>query len=243
MRRYISLLALMISSVHLLGQNPSTVQTGSTLGARHLSEFTKISTYDGYAVGFDTRYEGVKGTPRLFDTLLPSSVLVKGADYFIAIDCDLDLASNYLLFYDPDEKIIKFISSDNISQVIIRQGDKQMIFRTTDELEFKKRLEGNRFYQMLVNGPDFFIRIPEKRFVKADYNRIYGPDIRYDEFKLVNWYYLAGPDSLFTRITLNSKSLIKQFPEKRALIMSQPEPGSEDDVISIMGKFQQQQPQ
>ena len=51
---------------------------------QNLNAIRNITPYSIGGVGFDTRYEGIKGSPRLFDTLLPSFLNVKGQDYYLA---------------------------------------------------------------------------------------------------------------------------------------------------------------
>lgn len=239
MKRIIILFVSFLAVLNVFSQNTIAYQSGAT-GEKNLQAVANISPYNS-AIGFDTRYEGVKGTARLFDTLITSAILVRGQEKFIKLQCDIDVVNNSLLFMHSGTGALLEIPSDTIAELYVLKGDKQMVYRTTRDIILDKKVEGNKFYQVLKNGPGQFIKIPEKQFVEADYKRLYGPDIRYDEFKPVNKYYIEGTDGIFHRVQLNKKSLTKMFPDKKELIEKGLEGKSEGDtemaVISILEQF------
>lgn len=206
----------------------------------NLRAVANLSPYST-AVGFDTRYQGVKGTTRLYDTLVASSVLVKGQQYYFRLESDIDVVRNALLFRRPSGGELMEILSDNITEVIIHDKGNDLVFRTTDSIELDKQEDENKFFQVLKEGPWQFIKIPDRKFVAADYKRLYSPDIRYDEYKPLSKYYIMGSDSVFHHVQLTRKSLQKLFPDKKELIDSNfNEKSSSDpeaDVINLLGKF------
>lgn len=226
-------------TLNAIAQKPIGYQAGVT-SESNLKAIESLSPYTT-AVGFDTRYQGVKGTTRLFDTLVASSVLVKGTKEYIRMESDIDVVRNALLFRRPPGGELMEILSGNIAEVIFHGEDKDLIFKTTDGVILDKKPDGNKFYQVLMKGPYQFIRITDRKFVAADYQRAYNPDIRYDEFKSVSKYYILGSDSVFHRVQLTGKSLKKLFPDKKDLIDSNFNAKSatdpEAEIISLLNKF------
>jgi hypothetical protein len=191
--------------------------------------------------GFDDRYQGIIGSPRLFDTLVSSSLLIRGKDEYLTLPSDIDVVKNSMVFQAASTGKLMEVSSDYIAELIFHKDGKDMVFRTTGNLAFDKEPDGCKFYLVLKDEPWQFIKIPEKEFVEANYQRLYSPDIRYDEYKPANKYYIMGSDSRFHRVQLTRKSLIKLFPDKRSVIESDFNVKSDIDpeavVISLLNKF------
>jgi hypothetical protein len=235
----ILLLILFVSNAH--SQGNTLYQTGLT-AEQNLSAIGNLSRYaNAGGNGFDNRYEGVKGSPRLFDTLLPSFLNIKGKDYCLQLKTNIDLSSNSLIFIYPNTGKLLSISSDIIKEVRISLEGKEMVFRTASGNKFVKDFKGHRFFQVLKDGQYQFIKLPIKKLIEADYKAVYGADRRYDEYTTYYKYYILSPDSIFRQIQLNKKSLIKVFPDKKDLINStirtKTYENDEDMVIDFLNNF------
>lgn len=239
MKRINIILMALFITLNIFPQNPVVYPAKGT-DLANLEAVTRLSG-NTTAVGFDTRYQGVKGTTRLFDTLIASSLLISGEDNFIPLESDIDVVRNALLYVKASSGELMEIISDHISELIVHKDGKDLIYKTTRGVSFEKEILENKFYQVLKAEPYQFIKIPGKEFVEADYKRVYSPDIRYDEFKPLNKYYIMGSDNVFHRVLLNKKSLIKMFPDKKELIEKGLKDKSEGDtemaVISILEQF------
>jgi hypothetical protein len=207
----------------------------------NLKAISKLGPYSAGAVGFDNRYEGVKGSTRMLDTLLASFLMVRGQDYYIQLLADLDIVNNLVVYQDPKSKKLLTIPVDIVSEIIINTDGKELLFRTTYGKIFEKEMKPQRFCQILKDGQYQFIKIPLKKFVEADYKGAYSADRRYDEFQATQKYYLISSDFVFHQIQLNKKSVSKLYPEKKALIDQSDEEetflNKEDMIISILTKF------
>ncbi|MCX6301975.1 MAG: hypothetical protein NTW82_07300 [Bacteroidia bacterium] len=221
-------------------QPASVYRTGIT-AQQNLNAIANLAPYSGGGIGFDTRYQGVVGSPRLFDTLLTSFLLVSENEYYIRLETDLDLVGNAVLYTDPGTKKLFALPSDNVRELVVVKDNKELIFRTTKGLSFDKSLKENNFYQVLAEGSVQFIKIPVKTFVEADYKGAYSSDRRFDEYQAVTRYYFKGADNAFHQIQLNRKSLIKAFPDKKELINQswgkKTSENNEEMVISLIEKF------
>ncbi len=230
---------LLLCTQVMNAQKPTGFSEGIS-GENNLQNALNMSPY-AEAKGFDNRYQGIKGSPRFFDTLVASSVLIKGEELYFRIECDLDVVKNALVFMSPGRGMLMEVPSDNFAWIVFHKDGKDLFFRTTDGLTFDPELRGNKFCQVLTDNPYQFISIPDRKFIDADYQGLYSPDLRYDEYVPVSKYYIQGSDSVFHRVQLTGKSLKKLFPDKKDLIDSKfNEKSSSDpeaDIITLLGKF------
>lgn len=239
-KTFITLLLILFVST-LYSQDHKILQTGLT-AEQNLSAIGNLSRLaNAGGTGFDTRYEGIKGSPRLFDSLLASFLNIKGEDYFLRLKTNIDIVSNSLIFLNPGTGKLLSLSSDIIKEVKFNQNGKEMIFRTAGGNKYLKDFKEHRFFQVLRDGKYQFIKLPIKKLIEADYKAVYGADRRYDEYTTYYKYYIMSPDSTFHQIQLNKKSLIKMFPDKKDLINNTPESNNyvnnEEMVLYILNKL------
>ena len=238
----LSLLPVFIS-IFLLNFNVANSQVSSVYqkglsAEQNLNAVRDLTPYSIGGVGFDTRYEGIKGSPRLFDTLLPSFLNVKGQDYYLQLRTDIDVVQNALLFLHPKTGKLLALPADMVNEVVIKSGGKEMVFRTTSSKSFEKDIKEQKFFQVLKDEPYPFIKMAVKIFTEANYKGAYAPDRRYDEYETKYRYYIFSPDNTFHQVQLNRKSLVKLFPENKELIdkaiASKTYENDEEMVIAVL---------
>lgn len=240
MRKSLLVFILIFSITGAYSQTNNIYQKGLSAD-QNLNAIVNLAPYSNGGVGFDTRYMGIKGSTRLFDTLMPSFLKIKGKDYYLQLKTDIDLVSNSLLFTHPKTGKMLSLPSDIVSELIIENNGKELIFSTSDGKKFEKKLKEQKFFQVLKVAPVMFIRMPVKTFTEADYKGAYSADRRYDEYETKYRYYISGSDNIFHQIQLNKKSLIKLFPDKKELISnlieSKSYKNSEEMVIAVLEKL------
>lgn len=207
----------------------------------NLQAIATLGPYSTGGLGFDNRYEGIKGTPRLLDTLVPASLRIARQAYFIRMDADLDLVQNYVIYMHPVSRKMFSVPIDAINEVIININGNDVLFRSTSGLVFEKDLKEQKFYQVLKEGSYRLIKIPFKQFVAADYKNAYSADRRYDEYVPMNKYYLKGPDSIYHQIQLTKKSILKVYPGRKDIAGRKDDENTSDDkeaaIVSFLDKF------
>ncbi len=235
-------IVLLIACSHLnvMGQDLKGIRSGMT-SEQTLRAIVNPSLYSATAA-FDGRYEGVKGSPRLIDSLVPSTVRLNGYKELFEVSTDIDVVRNTLLFILGSSGDMLEVPSSYIDEVTFHFPGGEKVFRTTAGLPFDREIRGNRFYQQLAESPRTFIKIPDREFLEANFTGLYSPDIRYDEYVTSDKYYIMGDDSILHRIQLTRKSLVKLFPAKGRLINStlRGKKGTEsieEAVISILDKL------
>jgi hypothetical protein len=241
MRRLILFCFSLLTFLSGYSQQASAIYQRGLSAAENLKAIANLGPYSQGGIGFDTRYEGIKGSPRMLDTLLPSFLRLEGQDYYIELLADIDLVKNAVIYIHPKTKQMFSIPGDLISELIINNDGKELVFRTTKGKTFEKEMKEQKFYQVLKDGKYQFIKIPVKTFVQANYKGAYSADRRYDEYQPDARYYLMNADSIFCQIQLNKKSVSKIYPDKKELIdqVAREEANTDKEamILSILGKF------
>jgi hypothetical protein len=240
MKRILLAIVIILIINRTYSQSNTLYQTGLT-AEQNLNAIGNLARYSTGGIGFDTRYEGIKGSPRLFDTLLPSFLNIKGQDFYLELKTNLDLINNSLIFIHPKSGDVYSISSQIIREVKINKDGKEMVFRTAKGNKYLKDFKEHRFFQILKDGQYQFIKMPIKKLIEADYKAVYGADRRYDEYTTYYKYYIMNPDSTFHQVQLNKKSMVKLFPEKKDLINNtigaKTYGNNEDMIIDFLNKL------
>ena len=229
----------MIAFLTVYSQDTRGIKTGMT-SEQNLQAVTNPSLYSSTS-GFDERYEGIKGSPRLMDTLISSTVILKWENGYYEIDSDIDVVRNTRLFILPSSGDLLEVASTWIDRLVIHTSDGDMVFRTTEGLVFDREIREAKFCQVLSDGPYMFIKIPDRDFQEANFTGLYSPDKRYDEYTPADKYYIMGSDSIMHRTQLTRKSLTKLFPSKAKLITANFNEKSGKDIeiqaIKLLEKF------
>jgi hypothetical protein len=236
---FLAIIVFLFSNILSFSQvQPSKYQSG-TVAEDNLNRIINASPLSTGGMGFDSRYEGVKGSPRLFEKLLPAFVRLKSQDEYFKLNIDMDVYHNSLVFSHPKTGKQLVLSSNYVNEIIITADSIQGIYKTTATMKFEKEFKDVKFCQILKDYPVQLIKMPVKVLNEADYQKVYGPDKRYDEFITSFKYYIMTSDSIFHPIQLNKKSLIKLFPEKKNIIETT-ETGNakgEEMILLIISKF------
>lgn len=241
MKRFSLSFLISLLTLNLICQSTGSAREG-TSAQQNINAIIKLAPYTDGAVGFDTRYEGVKGSPRLFDKLLPSMLKVEGQDYYIKLETDLDLEHNSLLFNHPKTGKLTSIPSDIVIELVVtNEGDSDLYYRTTNGLKFEKEMKETKFCQVLSETPVLFIKMPVKTLIEADYKGLYSADRPYDEYELKIRYYIATSDSILHQVQLNRNALLKLFPDKKDIIkntiQSRSFKNDEEMVMAVLEKL------
>lgn len=209
---------------------------------KNLEAIASVSPYEIGGMGFDDRYEGVRGSPRLFDTLFTSLLRLEGYELPIELKADIDVVNNRLLFIHPRSENLLSIPADMVDELRVTAGDRHLLFRSTAGMLFEKPFDGVRLCRVLLNEKIILIEIASKNFVEADYRRGYGPQRTYDEYEAVSKYYVMTDDGVFRQVTPSRKALTKIFPGREEIILA-PEnnrsqySSDEEYLVSVIRKL------
>ena len=93
MKKSIVICLYLFLAVNAYSQQLSEATQRVFKSVENMQSIINLNKISQTGITFDTRYEGVKGSPRLADTLLPSFLKLEGQDYYFEISADLDLVS------------------------------------------------------------------------------------------------------------------------------------------------------
>ena len=210
--RYFIFLIFLTGSIQLIAQQGASEQPLPFNLQDNLDVISNLSAGSVGGIGYDLRYEGVKGTPYLLDDWAPAIIKIDGK-------------------YFEDEKVVYIVNLEK--NMIVAKFNDQLFnsFPITafEEIHFKKG--GNvtpftimpipnpgkyeqpvKVFEILHNGEYKFLKQHQKLFKKADYQGAYSSDVRYDEYRLENQYYIQDPAGTLHKIRLKKKAITKALP-------------------------------
>lgn len=207
-----------VVSVSVDGQQAANVYGQGVSAKANLAAIATMSPYGVGGMGFDERYEGLKGSPRLYDTLYHSVLKVKDQSFQILVEADIDVAVGRLLFRSPSTGQLMSVPTEILEEVVFFTKDGQHRYYTTRRLNFVKPEKELRFCQILFEGSHIFIKMPVKIFREADYKNLYSTDRRFDEYETKYRYYISRNDGQLTQVQLTVRELSKLFPKEKERI-------------------------
>ena len=194
----------------------SQTKTGSyERSPTNISSIANISPVDAGAVGFDDRYEGVKGTPLLFEDWRTGNLFLKDNSWVRNLKMNMNVHENILYLLTGINEEIFAIPNQEINEVHIISDDGTRIFRNYSPEQFDKKIKPELLFEVLAQGEYTFLKLSKKLFKEADYKAAYSADRRYDEYVPSTSYYLGYKEEPFEKFKPTLKSLEKLFPEKK----------------------------
>lgn len=200
----------------LNAQNSPLINNGTMESYISMGDVQMIQT-------MDLRYEGVKGTPFLYEDWAEGYVVFIGREdeKQKTFKLNINMMDNQLFvaLYDgtvgplPSKfvKEIFFNGPEETKEHFIPMPRKQIEDLNTNE---------SAYYQVIYQGDVLLLKHHRKSFKEADFKGAYSSDIRYDEYKDDNRYFLSLDGKTFNKVKLKSKDLEKALPDHTQEIKS-----------------------
>lgn len=213
---------------------------------QNLRELGNLSPYSAGAVAFDNRYEGIQGTPFLFEDWRIGSIKFAKQDTFgtpvkLNVDLITQVVTVLLRNGSVGEMSATYIRELKVSDPATKASRQFIVAREGD-------IEGIRsvrlkFYEILHKGEFTFLKLVEKKFKKADFQGAYSADRRYDEFLTQESYWLQIPGKPFEKVNLKRKDIEKalagyetqmaEITKKNKLNLNQ-----EKDIVQLLSQLE-----
>jgi hypothetical protein len=186
----------------------------------------------------DELYEGIKGTPYLFDTWKEGNIFLKDSSLIRDINIKYNIYTDDVLYLNSKSGDSLIIDRHRIDAFEI-QGDSSadlLLFRDISLKPGSK--DKSTFARVLYNGKTKLLIKYIKVFIKADYKGAYTAGRRYDEYTDNSQYYIIKDNEL-NRIRLNKKAIIKVLADRENEIKSFIDKegtalDNENDVIKLL---------
>jgi hypothetical protein len=207
MRTLLIYLSLIIT-VSLTAQNVSPPE-----GYEAKENLRELGSLDGTGNvrTFDYRYEGVKGTPYVFEDFRQGEVFLKSKNKVAVSNLNYNCFENEIVYMEPASSVIRIMNKLLVDLFTISDGDEVLTFVPI-------RLDGDAeaiFAEVLYNKGSLVYKVYKKEWVKANYEGGYSADRRYDEFvDKYDLYFLKKGDHILYKAKNSKKQLIAAFPEK-----------------------------
>ncbi len=189
---------------------------------------------------FDNRYEGVRGTPLLYQDWTEGYVLFK--------DKKEQETRTFKMNIDMFEHVLHVVLFDGKIGSLPSKFVGSVHFKTEEGTEkvfkpmLRKDIEGSNYsglgyYEVIHEGDIILVKQYRKTFKEADYKGAYSADIRYDEYKDEERYFISLDGQKFEKVRLKSKQLesvlsqydLKSISRKEKLNLSK-----EEDVKKLL---------
>lgn len=177
-----------------------------------------LSPYIVSQMGFDNRYQGIKGTPFLFDKWQEGKVmLVKQDTFSVSLQLNIDLVNSAVTILLPNGAIGQ-IQATHLKKIQVKDANNQL---NEWIVAFELEIEGTdnarqQIYQVLKEGHFTLLKSTQKRLQKADYKGAYNVGNKFDEFVTETTYWLREGDEPYQKIKLKRKALEEALPKHTA---------------------------
>jgi len=193
------------------------------------------------AIGFDNRYEGIKGSPFLFTDFQMGTIQFAKQDTFSTVfKLNLDLVKNTLLVQLRNGSLGE-ISANNLKALKfanIPGQTSQWIIASEKAVEGINSVR-LKFYGAVYDGKSRLLKSVEKKFKKADYQGAYSSDRTYDEFLTNETYWLSVNGKPFEKVKMKRKDIEKTLADQanqvEKLVKEQKlNLNSESDIVQLL---------
>lgn len=217
MKKY-SLAFLLILACFASHAQSSSQPTGLD-AERNLKEIGDNSNLTGVVKTFDNRYEGVKGSPYLFDEWTEANVAIKGDKIYTDVRVKYDILEDNLL-YKNTKGSVYVINAGSVDYVELKKpvSGKNLIIKSSITLGAAPGIT-NKFYFPLYEGPNIqLVKMIEKNLIKASYKEAYSAGRTFDEIKTKEVYYFLRSGEPAEKVKLNKKQLLSLFGAQKSAI-------------------------
>lgn len=157
---------------------------------------------------FDNRYQGVKGSPYVFEEFRQGEVFLKTKNKVAIQELNYNCFENELVYMDPSTKVTRLLNKFQVDLFTIHNGEEVLNFVPLILEESTEPI----FAEVLYNQGSIVYKVYGKDWLKANYQDVYSADRRYDEFvDKYDLYFLKKGDQVLYRARKSKKHLIAAF--------------------------------
>jgi hypothetical protein len=164
---------------------------------------------------FDTRYEGVKGTPYVFEEFHAGEVYLKSKEKVAVKALNYNCVENEIVYLDLATEATRVINRYQVDLFTIQKGD-----RTGTFVPIKLEEEAETiFAELLYNEASLVYKVYYKDWLEANYEGGYSADRPYDQFvDKYDLYFLKEGDHTLYKLRKPKKLLKEAFPQQEKML-------------------------
>lgn len=214
--KFYSLLIVFITTLSGVGLAQTT---SNEVNQQNISDLGE-SAAPGSIRLFDGRYDGVRGTPLLFEEPQLSTITFKDNSQLERVPLNIDVVNNQI-FINYNAKIIR-MNAKRVQKITILNTRRVFVNSKNQDLAIEK----NPYVELLAEGEVSLYALYSKRFTKADYQGAYSSGQSYDS-------YSEGPTLYYLK---DKNGEIKSFKLKKGQIL-QLFDAEADKVKAVVKKY------
>lgn len=185
----------------------------------NLKTVTELRLGDGVSMGFDSRYQGVKGTPLIFDEFRPAQVFVKGKGVVVNLQVNFNNYDNTMQYINPENNETMMLNNGKVDSIFFNDNGKIITFKKFDHNLFDININPFTFFEVMKTTDSYtLLAYDHVLFRKADFEGAYSSDVRYDEFVKEPYFFIRLEGDNFEKIKPSKRALKNIFPDKKKQI-------------------------
>lgn len=234
--KFFSLLLLFLSPLVGFGQDLNTAEKQQNIDNLANADFR------GMVRAYDTRYEGVMGSPFFVEDWISGEVALENGSRYTGLELRYDVYNDQVIGRKKDQKEVVIDKSIIKSFTLGKNGMANMAnFTKAAHLEADiKGLDKDQFVQILYDGDGVLYAVNKKMLSKANYKGAYNSGKTYDEFTALNAdYYYADPDGKMHEIKPKRSHILKTFKDQKDALAAYMDDrdldlSQRDDLVELM---------
>ena len=179
----------------------------------------ELSSLDGSRTirTFDNRYQGVKGSPYVFDEFRQGEVFLKTKSKVAIQEMNYNCFENELVYKDPATNATMLMNKFQVDFFTIHVGEEVLTFMPVKLEEDAEPI----FAEVLYNQGSMVYKVNRKDWIKANYEDVYSANRKYDEFvDKYDLFFLKKGDNVLYQAKKSKKQMIAAFPDHEKEISS-----------------------
>ena len=166
-------------------------------------------SYMGVIRTYNHAYEGIKGSPLLFNDWKKGRVILTTGKIYNDIKIKYDVYENELIALSERGAI--YIDRNIIRSFELKDTENSAtyLFKKVDYSNELKQIKKSEFFRILYEGNSMLLEKREKIFLKADYTGAYNAGRRYDEFRDKEELYIKLSDNKLYELKPKMNKLLK----------------------------------
>ena len=192
-----------------------------------------------FTTNMDELYEGVRGTPYLFNEWKPGNIYLTDSTFIKNVNIKYNIYTDDLLYLNSTSGDSLIINRSMIWQFeIIDDLSNDIIL--LKEMSLKPGKKNKKvFVRVIYDGKSKLVLKYNKTFVRAHYKGAYAAGNKYDEYTDDYQYYIMKNGNETTKIKLNKKSVTKVLSDREDKIQSyinehRPNLNNEDGIVELL---------
>ncbi|QHT68673.1 hypothetical protein GXP67_19495 [Rhodocytophaga rosea] len=163
---------------------------------------------------FDNRYQGVIGSPFLFDQWNAGTVTLTNGKVLTNIPLKIDLYGNEIIAKrQSGDSIIIFSNSIQKVSLTENRTGREFMFEKISSINGEPPVVREGYLDVLYKGKYLLLAERRKNLIKANYSGGYNAGKPYDEFVTETDYYVKKPDQKPEKLRLTKKAILEVFPD------------------------------